>query len=131
MGLRSEGDEADSHNPRLAGLVSAIALAPVYFAMVHWLGDTRGFVLFCVTFVFAGVIYGYGRRSLRASYIIELVVLYCVHTAVVFSIRLPENISGAVMIPVSLADLGLVLSILYLADRLRAGRPMGRKRTPG
>ena len=110
--------EPETTNPRTAGLIALLALAPLYFVLVHWAGQNLGFVLFCITFVFAGVVYGYGRLALRWKFAVELAILYFIHIAVILNLHLPDSIPGFVMVPISVADLVVVLLTLALLDRI-------------
>jgi hypothetical protein len=118
MTLESEPPKSAAINPRLVGLIFAAALAPLYAIFIHFDQENLGFVLFCVTGVFLAVIYVNRACALRWRFGAELLPIYIIHIVVILNLPLPKKIPGFIMIPISFADLVIVLGLLHLLEQL-------------
>jgi uncharacterized membrane protein YjjP (DUF1212 family) len=113
MTSKSEPSKSPEARPRWVGLIMAAALMPFFALFAHFGMRNLGFVLICITGVFLTVIYVNRSSALRWRFIAELISLYIIHIIVVLLLPLPQKIPGFIMIPISMADLVLVLSVLH------------------
>lgn len=102
---------------RLAGLVTALLLFPVYFLLAHFTNENRGFLVVCVMLVFAGIIYVLRKKALKPRLLLPIAVLFAVELSTAFLVPLPSKIPGYTMIPISITNGVLLLWILSHFDR--------------
>ena len=116
-----EGDRAAERSNeirgRLAGLVMAMLLAPIWFLVAHFTNENRSFVVDCVVGVFATIIYVLRKKALRTRLLLPILLLFAVELSVALLMPLPTYIPGYTMIMISTGDCALLIWILSLFDR--------------
>lgn len=95
----------------------AVPLAPIYFLVVHFTDENRGFVVFCVVAVFATIIYVLRKKALRARLLLPILLLLAVELSAALLVPLPTKIPGFMMISISTGDLALLVWLLSFFDR--------------
>lgn len=116
--MRKESPKRRALNPQLVGLCLLGALLPFYAIFVHFGKENIGFILLCISGIFLTVIY-VNRSSLNVKFFAEVFVLYTIHVVFIFLTPIPDKIPGAAMIPISLADLLLVIWVLRLLGNFK------------
>lgn len=116
-----------SSNPRFAGLVCAALLVPVYVVGSILFGEERGFLVFCVTMAFAGVIYVRGSTSKTPAFISIMICLYIIHIISFIYVPIPEHLPGFIMISISVADSLLIYYLTSGIERLWFSDETSRK----
>lgn len=116
-----DGDRAAERSKevrgRLAGLMMALLLSPIYFLLVYFTNENRGFVVFCVLLVFAAIVYVLRKKALRARLLFPILLLFAVELSVALLAPLPAKMPGFIMISIGTGDLVLLSWILSLFDR--------------
>lgn len=111
---------------RIKGLVVAVLLSPIFFLFVHFGHQTRGFVVTCVTAVAIVSAYAQRRERNRAQLWLLVAFLYLVELPLSLLVPLPDRLAGATMIPISFANLFLLLGIVSLYQRWRGNDEASR-----
>jgi hypothetical protein len=102
---------------RLAGLITAVLLLPIYFLFVHFHERSRGLVVETATLVACAAAYSLRREPNRGHLLSLVGIIYLVQLIIALLIPLPAKIPGAAMIPIAYIDLLLVIGIVALFQR--------------
>jgi len=107
---------------RIKGLALAVLLSPLYLLFVHFGDETRGVVVTCITAVAIVSAYVQRKKANRIQLWLLVALLYCLELPVALLFPLPDSLLGATMIPISFANLFLLLGIVSLYQRWCGGR---------
>ena len=103
---------------RLVGLAVAVLLSPIYFIAVHYNHEARGLAIVCVTAVVVAVAYVNRQIVTKVYFILPMLLIYAAELAAALWIPLPQHFPGAVVFPISLANLLLVLGIVGVIEKM-------------
>jgi hypothetical protein len=102
---------------RLAGLLAAVLLAPIYFLVAHLTDENRGFVVFCVFGVFAAIFYVLRNKALKPRLLLPILALFAAQLSFAFLVPLPSKLSGFIMVSISTGDCAILIWLLSRFDR--------------
>jgi uncharacterized membrane protein YhdT len=104
---------------RLVGLAMAVLLWPTWLLFARFSNETRGFVVFCVSGVAYAAAYVQRKKRNRMQLWLLIAIIYLVELPLALLVPLPSRVPGSAMLPVSFANLFLVLGAVSLFQRLR------------
>lgn len=113
-----KSDEGTETKSQVAGLITLALVSPIYFIFAHFGHPQKGFLVTCVTGVFAAIIYVKGRTLLKPYSASAMAVLFVaqIFGVLLVDIPVPRSFSIAVL-PFVIFDLVLAFAILALVDR--------------
>lgn len=128
MATEESAEEAETRS-RVAGLIVFVLLSPIFFIFDHFGQSQKGFLVTCVTGVFAATIYVKGRKLLKPHSISVMIILFIAQILGLLLVDVPgpyfrPPYSRAVL-PFAVADLALLFAVLGIVDRAFGLRTRG------
>lgn len=110
-------------NGRLVGLAIAIVLSPIYLLFSTHGHENRGFIMVCTTGVAMAAAY-VRRRDYAKPYVMAAIfVIWLIEIAAGLIVPLAATFPGAIMILISVINVGAILWLVRVLERICGKRP--------